>query len=99
MTASDATDFLVHRLAYYVEWHMRRLLRTPLLFDDHDHRDERNSPVEPALPNLHGRPHQGFDCRQRTTDGLDPYKASRLCSADLATLTRNRVSTPNARRL
>ncbi len=78
-------------LAYYVEWHMRRLL-APLLFDDHDHRDERNSPVEPARRSQAARTKAG---RQRTTDGL-PVQSFQTLLADLATLTRNRVRTPNA---
>ena len=85
------THVFLCMLAYYVEWHMRRLL-APLLFDDEDRRDERNSPVKPARRSHAARTKAGS---QRTPDGL-PVHSFQTLLADLATLTRNRVRTRNA---
>ncbi len=73
-------------LAYYVEWHMRRLL-APLLFDDDDPRDERTSPVQPARRSPAARAKASA---KRTPEGL-PVHSFQTLLADLATLTRNRV--------
>ena len=76
-------------LAYYVEWHMRRLL-APLLFDDDDPdaaEAARQSPVAPARPSPSARAKAGG---KRTPDGF-PVHSFRTLLADLATLTRNRV--------
>lgn len=65
---------------------MRRAL-APLLFDDDQHRDERESPVDPAR-----RSHAALAKANsgRTPQGL-PVHSFRTLLADLATLTRNRV--------
>ena len=73
-------------LAYYVEWHMRRLL-APLLFDDDDPRDQRSSPVQPARRSPAARAKASA---KRTPQGL-PVHSFQTLLADLATLTRNRV--------
>ncbi len=73
-------------LAYYVEWHMRRKL-APLLFDDEDQADHRQSPVEPAR---RSRDAMTKVNSRRTRNGL-PVHSFRTLLADLATLTRNRV--------
>ena len=70
---------LLCRLAYYVEWHMRRAL-APLLFDDHDPaaaaaEQQRTSVVAPAR-------------RKRTDDDL-PVHSFRTLLADLGTLAAN----------
>jgi hypothetical protein len=72
-------------LAYYVEWHIRRLL-APLLFDDEEP-TPKPSPVAPAerstaaLQKAHSK---------RTTDQL-PVQSFQSLLADLATIVKNRV--------
>ena len=78
-------------LAYYVEWHMRRLL-APLLFDDEEPEKNRASPVEPARRSPAARAKAG---RKRTTHGL-PVHSFQTLLADLATLTRNVVQPHNS---
>jgi hypothetical protein len=63
-------------LAFYVEWHMRQAL-APMLFDDHDRRSAKSSPVAKA---------------RRTADGLAVH-GFRTVLGDLATLTLNTVAT------
>ena len=76
-------------LAYYVEWHMRRLL-APMLFDD-EARDqaqtERQNVVAPAQRSVGARQKAAT---KQTQDGL-PVHSFRTLLADLATLTRNQV--------
>ena len=76
-------------LAYYVEWHMRRVV-APILFDDHDPaavQSQRKSIVAPAtrspkaLQKVHAK---------RTEDGL-PVHSFQTLIADLATITKNTV--------
>lgn len=76
-------------LAYYVEWHMRRVL-APLLFDEEDHeaaQTQRSSIVAPAQRSLSA---QQKALSQQTADGF-PVHSFRTLLPDLATLTRNRV--------
>ena len=78
-------------LAYYVEWHMRQRL-APLLFDDADKAAAeagRASPVASAQ-----RSEAAIRKRNTlvTADGL-PVHSFRTLLADLATLTRNTVTT------
>lgn len=76
-------------LAYYVEWHMRRML-APILFDDHERviaEVTRESIVAPA-PRSHAA--QQKDLTQRTKDGY-PVHSFRTLLTDLATLAKNRV--------
>ena len=78
-------------LAYYLEWHMRRKL-APLLFDDTDkHAAEasRSSVVASARrsPAAIRKETTGV-----TSDGL-PVHSFRTLIADLATLTRNTITT------
>ena len=76
---------LLCMLAYYVEWHLRRLL-APLLFDDVQPTPQP-SPVAPAerstgaLQKAHSK---------RTTDQL-PVQSFQSLLADLATIVKNRV--------
>jgi transposase len=81
-------------LAYYLEWHMRRLL-APILFDDHDRAAGealRSSPVAKAQPSPAA---QRKANTKRTDDGL-PVHSFQTLLADLATLTRNTVRFPSA---
>jgi hypothetical protein len=79
-------------LAYHVEWHMRRKL-APMLYADDDRAGAealRDSIVRPAQrsPATLAKQARGI-----TADGL-PVHSFRSLLADLATLTRNTVSTP-----
>lgn len=77
-------------LAYYVEWHMRRAV-APLLFDDDDSaaaEADRASPIEPARRSKAARAKAG----SKQTAGGRPVHSFRTLLADLATLTRNRVT-------
>jgi len=78
-------------LAYYLEWHMRQRL-APMLFDDTDPDEaeaRRRSVVAPA-------PRSKAAVKKQTTgmtpDGL-PVHSFRTLLADLATLTRNTITT------
>ena len=78
---------LLCMLAYYVEWHMRRVLK-PLLFDDHDPaaaERQRPSVVRKARRSPAARAKAGS---KRTTDDL-PVHSFRTLLADLGTLTAN----------
>jgi len=76
---------LLCMLAYYLEWHIRRLL-APLLFDDEDP-TPKPSPVAPAERST-GALHKTHS--QRTTDQL-PVQSLQSLLADLATIVKNRV--------
>jgi hypothetical protein len=83
---------LLCMLAYYVEWHMRRVL-APILFDDHDPqgaRDASNSVVAPAKPSEAARRKLAA---RKTEDGL-PLHSFKTLMDDLATVTRNTVRFP-----
>ena len=76
-------------LAYYVEWHMRRLL-APLLFDDDDKeaaRARRSSIVAPAQRSVAA---ERKAARKRTEEGWPAHSFQTLLK-DLATITRNQV--------
>src|SRR5207302_2006289 len=76
-------------VAYYLEWHMRRLL-APILFDDHDRAGGevlRSSPVAKAQPSPAAKRKAKT---KRADDGL-PVHSFHTLLADLATLTRNTV--------
>jgi hypothetical protein len=78
-------------LAYYVEWHMRARL-APILFDDDDKaaaEAQRGSAVQPAERSPKA---QSKASSKRTEDDL-PVHSFRTLIKDLATLTRNTVST------
>ena len=85
-------------LSYYVEWHMRELLK-PMLFDD-EHIEEANaarpSPVSKALRSDHAK---AKDARKSSDDGSPLHSFSTLLQ-DLSTLTYNITCTrlnPNAK--
>ncbi len=80
-------------LAYYVEWHLRRLL-APILFDEHDRaaaEAQRASPVAKAKPSPAARRKAAS---KHTDDGL-PVHSFRSLINDLATLCLNKVSLPS----
>jgi transposase len=79
-------------LAYYVEWHLRARL-APMLYDDHDRaaaEARRASIVAKAQRSPAARDKETFGV---TADGLPVHSLHSLL-ADLATFTRNEVTTP-----
>ena len=81
-------------LAYYVEWHLRRLW-APILFDEHNRpaaEAQRISLVAPAEPSPAALRKRG---RRRSDDGV-PVSSFRDLLRHLATLTLNTVTVPGA---
>ena len=81
---------LLCMLAYYLEWHMRQVLK-PILFDDHDRaaaEAARTSIVAKAERSSAG---ERKVATKRTDDGL-PVHSFRSLIADLATVTRNTMT-------
>jgi len=76
-------------LAYYVEWHMRRVL-APMLFDDEDRENAQALRTSIVAPAPRSQAAQKKAASQQTSEGL-PVHSFRTLLADLATLTRNRV--------
>jgi transposase len=77
-------------LAYYVEWHMRQVLK-PILFDDHD-----KAAAEAARASIVAKAERSNAAdrkaaTKRTHDGL-PVHSFRSLLADLATVTRNTMA-------
>ena len=85
-------------LAYYIEWHMRELLK-PMLFDDEfikEAQSAKPSAVAKAQRSAHAR---NKDATQHADDGL-PLHSFQTLMQDLATLTYNITYTalnPNAK--
>jgi len=73
-------------LAYYVEWHMRSVLK-PVLFDDEELPAPRPDPVAPQVPS---RSAKAKARTKRTPDAL-PVHSFQSLLADLATITRNTI--------
>jgi hypothetical protein len=81
-------------LVYYLEWHLRARL-APMLYDDHDRAAAqalRASPVAKAPRSTAAHDKDVFGV---TADGLRVHSLHSLL-ADLATFTRNEVTTPAA---
>ena len=74
-------------LAYYVEWHMRKVL-APLLFDDEELEENRKSrdPVKPAKPSASAKKKKG---QKLTSEGLVVQSFNTLLK-ELGTRCRNR---------
>jgi transposase len=86
---------LLCMLAYYLEWHMRQLLK-PILFDDHDRtaaEAARKSIVAKAERSNAG---ERKVATRRTEDGL-PVHSFRSLLAHLATVTRNTMAIGNVK--
>ena len=77
---------LLAMLAYYVEWHMRQAL-APVLFDDEQSGEQRNSPVAPARRSPEARQKAR---RKRTLDNW-PVQSFQDWLKDLATIVQNRI--------
>lgn len=73
-------------LAYYVEWHMRSVLK-PVLFDDEQTAVTRSDPVAPKEPS---RSAKAKARTKRTPDDL-PVHSFQSLLADLSTITRNTI--------
>lgn len=81
---------LLCMLAYYIEWHMRHVLK-PILFDDHDRpaaEAARNSIVAKAT---RSQPARQKAASKRTDDDLPVHSFQSLLT-DLATITRNTMA-------
>jgi transposase len=86
---------LLCMLAYYLEWHMRQVLK-PILFDDHDKAAAeavRRSIVAKAERSKAG---ERKAATRHTEDGL-PVHSFRSLLADLATVTRNTMAIGKAK--
>ena len=84
---------LLCMLAYYLEWHMRRVL-APMLFADHDQAGreaQRSSPVAQAKPSAAARRKAARKQTEPVGNEPLPVHSFRTLMADLATLTRNTV--------
>jgi hypothetical protein len=81
---------LLCMLAYYLEWHMRQVLK-PILFDDHD-----KAAAEAARPSIVAKAERSDAAdrkaaTKRTHDDL-PVHSFRSLLSDLATVTRNTMA-------
>jgi transposase len=77
-------------LAYYVEWHMRQVLK-PILFDDHNkaEADAARTSIVAKAKRSNAAMRKAFT--KRTDDGL-PVHSFRSLLGDLATVTRNTMA-------
>ena len=85
---------LLCMLAYYVEWHLRRLL-APLMFEDDDRagaEKKRETPVEKAMVSDSAKAKSGT---KKTASGFCVH-SFRTLMADLATLSLNEVTLPGS---
>ncbi len=73
-------------LAYYVEWHMRSVLK-PVLFDDEENPVVRPDPVASKKPSASAKAKAR---KKQTPDGL-PVHSFQSLLADLATIARNTI--------
>ena len=85
---------LLCMLAYYVEWHLRRML-APLLFEDDDREGaqrKRKTPVEKAMVSDSAKAKSDT---KKTAEGFCVHSLKTLL-ADLATLSLNEVTPPGS---
>ena len=85
---------LLCMLAYYVEWHLRRML-APLLFEDDDREGaqrKRKTPVEKAMVSDSAKAKSDT---KKTAEGFCVH-SFRTLLADLATLSLNEVTPPGS---
>ncbi|HXV77264.1 MAG TPA: IS1634 family transposase [Candidatus Polarisedimenticolaceae bacterium] len=76
-------------LAYYVEWHMRRVLAS-MLFDDEDRQAAEASRRSVVAPAVRSAKAEAKASTKRTDEG-QPVHSFRTLLEDLATITKNRV--------
>ena len=80
---------LLCMLAYYVEWHMRRLL-APILFDDDDQPQAQAARTSIVAPAVRSPSAKKKASTKLTADGLKVHSFQTLL-ADLATIAKNRI--------
>jgi transposase len=80
---------LLCMLAYYVEWHMRRLL-APILFDDHDKPQAQAARTSIVAPAKRSEAARRKAAAGKTDDGLNLHSFQTLLG-DLATIAKNRI--------
>ena len=73
-------------LAYYVEWHMRSVLKS-VLFDDEEPSTTRPDPVAPKEPSRSAK----AKARTKRTPDAQPVHSFQSLLDDLATITRNTI--------
>ena len=73
-------------LAYYVEWHMRSVLKS-VLFDDEEPSNTRPDPVAPKEPSRSAK----AKARTKRTPDAQPVHSFQSLLDDLATITRNTI--------
>jgi hypothetical protein len=81
-------------LAYYVEWHMKRLL-APILFEEEDPDAEAARRASIVLPAVRSAKAEA-KARTKRTEADEPVHSFRTLLLDLATLTRNLVCVNSA---
>src|ERR1700722_7723492 len=80
---------LLCMLAYYVEWHMRRLL-APILFDDDDRAQAQTARASIVAPAQRSASAKLKALTKQTGDGLKVHSFQTLIG-DLATIVKNRI--------
>ena len=80
---------LLCMLAYYVEWHMRRLL-APILFDDDDRAQALTARASIVAPAQRSASAKLKALTKQTSDGLKVHSFQTLIG-DLATIVKNRI--------
>jgi hypothetical protein len=87
---------LLCMLAYYVEWHMRSVLK-PVLFDQDDAGEGRELRADPVMAKRPSASAKAKARTKRTADGLPVHSFQSLLE-DMATITRNTIvpDVPNA---
>jgi transposase len=86
---------LLCMLAYYVEWHMRRLL-APVLFDDHDQPQAKSARASIVAPAQRSAAALRKARTKKTDDGLKAHSFQTLLG-DLATIVKNRIQPKDKR--
>lgn len=81
---------LLCMLAYYVEWHMRRVLK-PILFDDHDKAEADAARTSIVAKAKRSKAADRKAVTKKTEDGL-PVHSFRSLLGDLATITHNTMA-------
>jgi transposase len=77
-------------LAYYLEWHMRQMLK-PILFDDHDKAAAEAARTSIVAKAKRSKAADRKALTKRTADGL-PVHSFRSLLGDLATVTQNTMA-------
>jgi transposase len=81
-------------LAYYVEWHMRKML-APILFDDHNKAEAEQRRESIVAPAKRSPDAELKASRKKTEDGFTVHSFQTLLS-DLQTIVKNRIQLKGA---